>query len=108
MNTLVKILKDISQNAPFGHCLMTDGREITLSAEKKIDTKDFFDMSTVKKTLGIDYFEIVSVPSNKNLILVCDEEGLLCADPVLNFTASMLANQPIYGNVMICHTQRIN
>lgn len=103
---LIQTLSDIASNAPLGLCLMTDGSEVKLTPEKRIESKDFFDIDEVKKTLDIDYFELVYCKND--LILVCDEEALLFADPILNLTASMIAQRSIYGNVMVCHTDRIN
>jgi hypothetical protein len=103
---LIQTLANIADNAPLGLCLMTDGSEVKLTPQKQIDSKDFFDISEVKQTLGIDYFELVYCKND--LILVCDEEALLYGDPILNLTASMIAQRSIYGNVMVCHTDRIN
>lgn len=107
MQGLIKDIQKISADFPMGLCLMTDGREIKIKPEKVVDGGVYFDINAVKETLDIDYFEIVDVPSNKNLILVCDEEGLLQENPVLNFTATILAKRQIVGNVMVCNTTRI-
>lgn len=103
---LIQTLSSIASNAPIGLCLMLDGSEITLMPEKQIDSKDYFDIAKVKETLDIDCFELVYCKNN--LILVCDEEALLFANPTLNLTASMIAERSIYGNVMVCHSDRIN
>jgi hypothetical protein len=39
--------------------------------------------------------------------LVCDEEGLLRDNPSLNRMASILAQQQIVGNALLCHTNLI-
>lgn len=103
---LIQTLSNIASNAPLGLCLMTDGSEVKLAPEKRIESKDYFDITKVKETLDINYFELVYCKND--LILVCDEEALLFADPILNLTASMIAQRSIYGNVMVCHSDRIN
>ena len=68
--------------------------------------KPFFGLSKLYDVLDVDRIEIVYIP-NSELILVCDEEGLLKAEPLLNRMASLLAEQHIVGNALLCHTDLI-
>ena len=68
--------------------------------------KPFFGLSKLYDVLDVDRIEIVYIP-NSELILVCDEEGLLKAEPLLNRMASLLAEQQIVGNALLCHTDLI-
>lgn len=46
---------------------------------------------------------LVNVTKGKveEIELWCDDEALCCNEPVRNFFASVLANQPIYGDVIV-------
>ena len=66
----------------------------------------YFTLRKLYEVLDVDSIEIVNVP-NSELILVCDEEGLLKAEPLLNRMASLLAEQQIVGNALLCHTDLI-
>lgn len=66
----------------------------------------FFSLGKLYEVLDVDRIEIVYVP-NSELILICDEEGLLKAEPLLNRMASLLAEQQIVGNALLCHTDLV-
>ena len=68
--------------------------------------KPYFTLRKLYEVLDVDSIEIVYIP-NSELILVCDEEGLLKADPLMNRMASLLAEHQIVGNVLLCHTEPI-
>ena len=68
--------------------------------------KPYFTLRKLYEVLDVDSIEIVYIP-NSELILVCDEEGLLKADPLMNRMASLLAEQQIVGNALLCHTELI-
>ena len=68
--------------------------------------KPYFTLRKLYEVLDVDSIEIVYIP-NSELILVCDEEGLLKADPLMNRMASLLAEQQIVGNALLCHTKLI-
>ena len=68
--------------------------------------KPYFTLRKLYEILDVDSIEIVYIP-NSELILVCDEEGLLKADPLMNRMASLLAEQQIVGNALLCHTELI-
>ena len=46
---LIQTLSNIASNAPLGLCLMTDGSEVKLAPEKRIESKDYFDISKVNR-----------------------------------------------------------
>lgn len=64
-----------------------------------------YGLREVYALLGCDRIELIRtrVPG---VILLCDEEGGMVAEPAVNRTASMLAGTPIVGNVLACHTSR--
>lgn len=46
------------------------------------------------------YIEVISIPTNHNAVMIVNEEGLLERQP-RNATASLLAQRPIVGNVIV-------
>ena len=79
---------------------------IEIQPEVDEEGQPFFGLSKLYDVLDVDRIEIVYIP-NSELILVCDEEGLLKAEPLLNRMASLLAEQQIVGNALLCHTDLI-
>jgi hypothetical protein len=64
-----------------------------------------YGLREVYALLGCDRVEVVytRVPG---VILVCDEDGGMVAEPAVNRAASVLAGTTIVGNVLACHTSR--
>jgi hypothetical protein len=62
--------------------------------------KGSFTLEELQAAVG-GYIEVVRVPNSENLILVVNEEGLLKKLP-LNEQATLLAQQPIVGDVVLC------
>jgi hypothetical protein len=81
-----------------GRLLNTDGTEKIITPENGTD----FKLEECYKHLGVDMVELVHC--DRNMILICDEEALLKENPVQNVIPSLIARQPIFGNVIICHT----
>ena len=72
-----------------------------------------YDLKAVKSACNFDYVEIVRLQDD--MILLCDEEGLCKANPVVNLLATKLyqsaykTNQVgIIGDCVICHTKAVN
>ena len=65
-----------------------------------------YGLEELYKMLGCSMVQVVYTVADKNLILICDEEGLFVPNPTVNSAASILAGQPIVGNVLACHTKR--
>lgn len=69
-----------------------------------------FDFPQLKKDIGCNYGEIVYL--SKQVIMVCDEEGLLVGKPINPYATTLYqlkfrVNSLIVGDVVICHTKAI-
>ena len=55
------------------------------------------------KLLKVDDIDIVQVrfPGLKGIDMIVDDEGALKANPKINIVGSVLAGQPIWGNVLL-------
>jgi Domain of unknown function (DUF3846) len=79
---------------------------ITASGAKStIDIKGL-DWQDITKAIGAEYFEMVRLPFTTDVMLV-DEEGILRNKPI-NSLASIIAKQPIVGDVIIATQDEIN
>ena len=65
------------------------------------------DLNEMYQNLNCDLVTAVQSPcfsqlsTGGSLVLWCDDEALLKADPVLNLRATILAGQPVYGPVLV-------
>ena len=87
-----------------------------LSADGSIKEYKFdgetYDIQKIKDLCNFDYIELVRLPGD--IILIADEEGLLRSKEY-NLLASIIyqeaynnRNLGIVGDVVICHTSRVN
>ena len=104
---LIEILDQVAENHK-GYNITVDG-EIT---ERPFDDGEFYNIQSIKKDMGWDYFEIVRLPLD--IIIIADEEGLLKNTATVNSIATRIyqeaykSNQVgIVGNCVICHTSRV-
>ena len=80
----------------------TDGTKLQTKPENGVS----FQLKELYALLGVDIIEIIQLKND--LILVCDEEGKLKADPEFNPIATFLYQEArgpvdeIYGNVLVC------
>lgn len=81
--------------------LRTDGSSTNVNPKNG----KFYTLEELYTLLGCEMVEVVYVP-NSHDILICDEEGGLVENCLLNKQASLLAGQPIVGDVLRCHTRR--
>ena len=109
MNTTIDLLWELTQPASNGVGMLLSLDKFTgTEVEPELDDegKPYFTLAKLYEVLNVDRIEIVYVPDSE-LILVCDEEGLLRDSPSLNLMASILAQQQIVGNALLCHTSLI-
>jgi len=68
------------------------------------------DISTLDKQQKLvgGYIEYVPVAQNMHKLLIVNEEGRLQEVPELNETASLLAGQPIIGDVVLVHIEELD
>ena len=90
-----------------GYRISVDGTII----EQPFDGESY-DIQKIKNECNFDYIELVRLP--KDIIMIADEEGLLRSKPY-NHIASVLYQEAyknrslgIVGDVIICHTSRVN
>lgn len=108
MNTKLELLWELTQpaNEKLGVLLQVEkftGKNI----QPKVDEEgSYFDLEQLYSILECDCISIVNVP-NSELILVCDEEGLFKQGATFNLMASTLAETPLVGNVLLCHTSLV-
>lgn len=53
------------------------------------------------------YVEIVRFPNKHDLIMIVDDEGALKDDKAINWQASSVVGQFIFGNVLICKNEEV-
>ena len=68
------------------------------------------DISTLDKQQKLvgGYIEYVPVAQNMHKLLIVNEEGRLQDVPELNEIASLLAGQPIIGDVVLVHIEELD
>ncbi len=82
---------------------------IEAATMKMVAFDDEITLENLYKKIGCYLVEVV-YPARKvygfqKPILICDEEALYNNNPILNKMASMIAGQPIHGNVVICESE---
>lgn len=86
--------------------LLTKGKELQVKEIQPKDAERGFTLEECYEHIGCDLVEVVNL--NDGRIIILDEEGLLKADPVINFIATGLASHaykqffPIVGNCILC------
>ena len=90
-----------------GMIFRTDGTIEPYNTTKADKTYDF---KQLKDEIGCAYGELVYL--SKEVIMVCDEEGLLVEKPVNIYATTLYqlrfgTSNPIVGDVVICHTTGI-
>jgi hypothetical protein len=90
-----------------GYRISVDGSII----EQPFDGESY-DIKKIKNECNFDYIELVPLPND--IIMIADEEGLLRSKPY-NMIASVLYQEAyknrslgIVGDVIICHTSRVD
>jgi len=77
---------------------------------KPINGTDF-QLDELYKLLKVEMIEVVTL--HKGMIIICDEEGLLKDEPILNIPATRLYQQhygpevAIFGNAIICESREL-
>ena len=96
-----------------GFIIKTNGDVKPFNPTVEDDGTMVYDLKAVKSACNFDYVEIVRLQDD--MILLCDEEGLCKANPVVNLLATKLyqsaykTNQVgIIGDCVICHTKAVN
>lgn len=79
----------------------TDGTTMGVAPKNGSD----YSLPELNKFVG-GYIEIVRLPTRTKRILVVNEEGAINGMP-LNPQATAMAGQPIYGDVLVCGTNRV-
>lgn len=95
-----------------GFILKTNGDVVPFDPTVKVKGDMTYDLNAVRTACNFDYVEIVYL--NDDMILLCDEEGLLKGNPQINVIATKLyqvsANSNevgIVGNCVLCHTKAV-
>ena len=103
---LIEVLSNCKDNKA-GYTITQNGEVI----ERPFDG-EYYDIKKIKNDCNFDYIELVRLPGD--IILIADEEGLLRSKEY-NLLASIIyqeaynnRNLGIVGDVVICHTSRVN
>ena len=95
-----------------GFLIKTNGDVVPFNPTVDDNGSMVYDLKAVKSACNFDYVEIVRLQDD--MILLCDEEGLCKANPVVNTIATKLyqsaykTNQVgIIGDCVICHTKAV-
>jgi hypothetical protein len=103
---LIEVLSNCKDNKA-GYTITQNGEVI----ERPFDG-EYYDIKKIKNDCNFDYIELVRLPGD--IILITDEEGLLRSKEY-NLLASIIyqeaynnRNLGIVGDVVICHTSRVN
>ena len=96
-----------------GFIIKTNGDVAPFNPTVEDDGTMVYDLKAVKSACNFDYVEIVRLQDD--MILLCDEEGLCKANPVVNIIATKLYQSAyktnevgIIGDCVICHTKAVN
>jgi hypothetical protein len=96
-----------------GFLIKTNGDVVPFNPTVDDNGSMVYDLKAVKSACNFDYVEIVRLQDD--MILLCDEEGLCKANPVVNIIATKLYQSAyktnevgIIGDCVICHTKAVN
>jgi len=96
-----------------GFLIKTNGDVVPFNPTVDDNGSMVYDLKDVKSACNFDYVEIVRLQDD--MILLCDEEGLCKANPVVNIIATKLYQSAyktnevgIIGDCVICHTKAVN
>jgi hypothetical protein len=96
-----------------GFIIKTNGDVVPFNPTVEDDGTMVYDLKAVRSACNFDYVEIVRLQDD--MILLCDEEGLCKANPVVNTIATKLFQNAIgservgiIGDCVICHTKAVN
>ena len=96
-----------------GFIIKTNGDVVPFNPTVDDNGTMVYDLKAVKSACNFDYVELVRL--NDDMILLCDEEGLLKGEPKVNTIATKLyqsaygTNQVgIVGDCVICNTKAVN
>ena len=95
-----------------GFLIKTNGDVVPFNPTVDDNGSMVYDLKAVKSACNFDYVEIVRLQDD--MILLCDEEGLCKANPVVNIIATKLYQSAyktnevgIIGDCVICHTKAV-
>ena len=96
-----------------GFIIKTNGDVAPFNPTVEDNGNMVYDLKAVRSACNFDYVEIVRLQDD--MILLCDEEGLCKANPVVNTIATKLFQNAIgserVGSIcdcVICHTKAVN
>lgn len=95
-----------------GFIIKTNGDVAPFNPTVEDNGNMVYDLNAVRSACNFDYVEIARL--RDDIILLCDEEGLCKANPVVNTTATKLFQNAIgservgiIGDCVICHTKAV-
>ena len=96
-----------------GFIIKTNGDVAPFNPTVEDNGNMVYDLNAVRSACNFDYVEIARL--RDDIILLCDEEGLCKANPVVNLLATKLYQNAyktnevgIIGDCVICHTKAVN
>jgi hypothetical protein len=96
-----------------GFIIKTNGDVAPFNPTVEDNGNMVYDLNSVRSACNFDYVEIARL--RDDIILLCDEEGLCKANPVVNIIATKLFQNAIgservgiIGDCVICHTKAVN
>jgi|APGre2960657404_1045060.scaffolds.fasta_scaffold46357_3 hypothetical protein len=96
-----------------GFIIKTNGDVAPFNPTVEDNGNMVYDLNAVRSACNFDYVEIARL--RDDIILLCDEEGLCKANPVVNIIATKLFQNAIgservgiIGDCVICHTKAVN
>ena len=95
-----------------GFIIKTNGDVAPFNPTVEDNGNMVYDLNAVRSACNFDYVEIARL--RDDIILLCDEEGLCKANPVVNTIATKLFQNAIgservgiIGDCVICHTKAV-
>ena len=95
-----------------GFIIKTNGDVVPFNPTVDDNGTMVYDLKAVKSACNFDYVELVRL--NDDMILLCDEEGLLKGEPKVNTIATKLYQSAygtdqvgIVGDCVICNTKAV-
>ena len=95
-----------------GFIIKTNGDVAPFNPTVEDNGNMVYDLNAVRSACNFDYVEITRL--RDDIILLCDEEGLCKANPVVNIIATKLFQNAIgservgiIGDCVICHTKAV-